>query len=130
VDRSPDRLPGFALWPSAPMVPSVHLMLEALRVDDGRPNAIAIELLGRLDGQPLRRQVLEAANPENGTGHRVRLLREIRRTGAVPEADSFFDVMFTSIRDKNVVVRTAAREAIVSLPGRHCKRAADHFLLA
>ena len=41
----------------------LDLTLEALRVDDERLNAIAIELMGRLDERPLSRLVLEAANP-------------------------------------------------------------------
>jgi hypothetical protein len=103
----------------------VDLLPEALRIDDDQLNAIAIELMGRIDDQPVRGLVLEAANPENSPGHRVRLLRAIHRTGAVPDADSFFDVMFTSIRDKNVAVRTAAREVIASLPGRHGESSTD-----
>jgi hypothetical protein len=104
---------------------AVDLMLEALRVDDDRLNAIAIELMGRLEGEPLRRLAMEAANPENSPGHRLRLLKAIRHIGAVPDANSFFDVMFTSMRDKNAAVRTAAREVIASLPGRHSEATAD-----
>jgi hypothetical protein len=100
------------------------LMLEALRVSDARLNAIAVELIARFGEGPVRRLVLEAADPGNRPGHRACALETIRRIGAVSDTASYLDL--TSLTaDKNAEVQAAAEDLLVALRDRQNGPAAE-----
>ena len=69
----------------------LDLMLEALRVENDRLNAIAIELFGRFGERPVRCLVLEATNCKNRPKHRLRILQAIQRIGGLFDLVSYAD---------------------------------------
>jgi hypothetical protein len=72
----------------------------------------------------VRRLVLEAADPRNRPGHRVRALETIRRIGTVADMASYLDL--TSLTaDKNAEVRAAAEDLLVALRDRQNGPAAE-----
>jgi hypothetical protein len=62
----------------------LELMLAALRVREEKINAIAIELMGRLDEHPVPQLIIEACNRKNSLGHRLRILRKGDRWALAP----------------------------------------------
>jgi hypothetical protein len=63
----------------------------ALRVGNDLLNALATEIVAWFGGS-VRRLVLVAANLKHYSGHRVRLLRALRRVGVIPDPANFLDV--------------------------------------
>jgi hypothetical protein len=99
----------------------LDLVMEALRIQNDRLNAIAAEFITRFGEKPVRRLVLEAACRQNRPAHRVRLLRIIQRIGLV-DTETWIDV-FNLIHDQNPEVRAAAAELICTLRGPALPRA-------
>jgi hypothetical protein len=95
----------------------IELVLEALRVNNDRLNALATEIVARFGPGIVRRLVLAASNQKHRPGHRVRVLKAIRRVGVIPDPANFFDVLSLTA-DKSVEVRAAAAELIMALRGR------------
>jgi len=109
----------------------LDLMLEALRVQNDRLNAIAIELFGRFGERPVRCLVLEATNRKNRPKHRLRVLQAIQRIGGLSDFVSYAD-FYTLVRDPNPAIRREAMRTISALRGRFpgqtdeiCKLAGD-----
>jgi hypothetical protein len=89
----------------------LDLMLEALRVQNDRLNAVAIELLGRFGERPVRCLVLEATNRKNRPKHRLRVLQALQRIGANTDPANFMD-LFTLVRDSSAAIRREAMRTI------------------
>ena len=94
----------------------LDLMLEALRVENDRLNAIAIELFGRFGERPVRCLLLEATNRKNRPKHRLRILQAIQRIGGLSDFVSFVD-FYTLVRDPNPAIRREAMRTISALRG-------------
>jgi hypothetical protein len=94
----------------------LDLMLEALRVENDRLNAIAIELFGRFGERPVRCLVLEATNRKNRPKHRLRILQALQRIGSLSDFVSYVD-FYTLVRDPNPVIRREAMRTISALHG-------------
>ena len=94
----------------------LDLMLEALRVQSDRLNAVAIELFGRFGDRPVRCLVLEATNRKNRPKHRLRILQAIQRIGGLPDFVSYVD-FYTLVRDPNAAIRREAMRTISALHG-------------
>jgi hypothetical protein len=85
----------------------LDLMMASLRVRDERLNAIVGELLIRHGGRPVPQLIRVAANPKNGTGHRVRALEALARIGP-PYGLELTDLLVLLQRTRNKAVRAAA----------------------
>jgi hypothetical protein len=94
----------------------LDLMLEALRVENDRLNAIAIELFGRFGERPVRCLVLEATNRKNRPKHRLRILQALQRIGSLSDFVSYVD-FYTLVRDPNPAIRQEAMRTIGALHG-------------
>ena len=103
------------------------LMFAGLRVKDERLNAIAVEVLARMDPPPLRRLVLEAASRSNSPGFRIRALEAIERIGEVSDPADVMDLM-TIVRDRNAQVREAGVKLIQAMGHRPPMALAQCFL--
>jgi hypothetical protein len=94
----------------------LDLVLEALRVQNDRLNAVAIELFGRFGERQVRCLVLEATNRKNRPKHRLRILQAIQRIGGLSDFVSYVD-FYTLVRDPNPAIRREAMRTISALRG-------------
>ena len=80
----------------------------ALRVNDGRLNSAADELLARFGVPAVGELVRVATNRKNTRAHRLRALAVISRIGRVPDLDDM-SRLFTLLRDRNHEIQEAVR---------------------
>jgi hypothetical protein len=92
----------------------LDLLFGALRVQDEQLNSLAVELLGRFGEAPIRRLIREAANPKNRPGHRVCVLRAIRRIGPIHDLAAYLDLSVLA-QDKHPAIRAATAQLLWDL---------------
>lgn len=102
-----ERRPPVPLQSKSTQTLMMDLILEGLRVNDGKINAISFELLGRFGAEPVQRLAVEAANTKNRPEHRVRLLQAIHRIGVISDRVTYLHLIML-LEDKNIEVRAAA----------------------
>jgi hypothetical protein len=90
------------------------LLLEAIRFENERRSALAIELLTSVGEKILRALVREASDCENPSGYRLRALGVIARIGPVTDKAVLSELGVLAAKDRNPEIREAAAALTVS----------------